>query len=356
MPIFKKDQQLPPQPVIVMIYGDPGTSKTSLGNTCATPLNIDFDRGFKRSVGRPDVLMPIGWKEVEDELTSGTFDAYSTIVPDTAKGALDDFLMAYVVEKDYKLKTNKLKAFGEIGDQFKLFVNQLRLKGKDLFIIAHAKNQEDGDVIRKVPDVTGQSAALLLRIADQVGYLTMRNGKRVLTFNPTDTSVGKNVAGLPDIQLPIHTDPAWQGFADREIIQKVKDALVSMSEEQREAIRFIEEWRASIDALQAEPGKDDVTAKEILASYTDIVKIEAAHLKQQISAYFLAHLIKIGWKWNKDEKLFKPLQPSVVPATINNTPEPENAAQTPPVVAKESNPDALLKPETEDDLFAPSQR
>jgi AAA domain len=313
MPIYKKDQSLPTQPVIVLIYGEPGVSKTSLSNTCANPLNIDFDRGFKRSVGRPDVLMPSGWKEVEDELANGTFDTYSTIVPDTAKGALDDFLMAYVVEKDYKLKTNKLKAFGELGEQFKLFVNQLRLKGKDLFIIAHAKNQEDGDIVKKVPDVTGQSSALLLRIADQVGYMSMRNGKRVLSFNPTDTTVGKNVAGLKDIELPLHTSPEWNGFADREIICKVKESLATMSEEQRESLNFIAKWHEAIDAVKI----DDAGLKAIS---TDISKVTEEHLKKQVRAYLSAHLKKVGWKWDAPNKVFIPIEP---PAAVAETAKDE---------------------------------
>src|SRR3982750_2643475 len=195
MPIYKKDQQLPVQPVIILLIGDPGTAKTSLSNTCKNVLNIDFDLGFKRSYGRPDSLqLERGWVEVLENLNSGEMDKYDTIVIDTAKGCLDDFLMVYVQEQDYKPRTNKLKAFGAIGEEFKTFINVLRRKGKDIFIIAHSKTEGEGDTKRVIADITGQSNALLLRVADQVGFLSMRNNQRVVTCNPSDTSGGKKVA------------------------------------------------------------------------------------------------------------------------------------------------------------------
>lgn len=306
MPIVTKDEQLPVQPVIILLIGDPGTSKTSLSNTCRNVLNIDFDLGFKRSYGRPDSLqLTSGWSEVVQCLANGDFDKYDTIVIDTAKGCLDDFLMVYVQEQDYKLKTNKLKAFGAIGDEFKNFMNVLRRKGKDIFIIAHSKNEGEGDTKKIVADITGQSNALLLRVSDQVGFLSMRNNKRVITFNPSDQSVGKNVAGLKDIELPLHTAPEWSGFADREIIGKVKEALSSMSEEQRTALNFIAKWHEAIDAVKI----DDAGLK---ALSTDISKITEEHLKKQVRAYLSAHLKKVGWKWDAPNKVFVPIAPAIV--------------------------------------------
>jgi hypothetical protein len=236
MPVFKSNEVLPAQPIILLIFGEPGVSKTSLASTAKNPINIDFDRGIKRSFGKCDALvLTDGWKEVLAELDAGTFNSYDTVITDTAKGALDDFLMVYVTEQDYKLKTNQLKMFGKIGDEF------------NLIIIAHTKDKEDGDVVRKVPDVTGQSSQLLIRIADQVGYMSVKNGQRVISFSPTDTVIGKNTAQLPALTLPATSDPAWNGFCEREIIQKVKDHIASMSEEQLAALKYIEDWRSAID-------------------------------------------------------------------------------------------------------------
>ena len=221
MAIIKKSDVFPKRPVIIVIYGTPGVGKTSLFNTSKKPILLDCDRGADRSVNRQDTIVATNWKEVlQDE---GEIKNYDTLGIDTAKAVLDDFLMTHVVEQDYKMKANKLKAYGAIGDEFKLFVNKRRNEGIDIVVIAHAKEEKDGDVIKLSPDVTGQSKDLLLRIADQVGFLTMVNNKRTLTFEPTDKTIGKNVAKLPTLEIPDENDPAFLTFM-ADIIEKVKES------------------------------------------------------------------------------------------------------------------------------------
>ncbi|MDP3452894.1 MAG: AAA family ATPase, partial [Bacteroidales bacterium] len=145
MPILKKEESLPKRPVVIVVYGEPGIGKTSLFNTCESPLLIDFDRGVDRSIMRQDTLLVSKWEDVQVEEKAGTFNAYKTIGIDTAKAALDDFLMSYVIKQDYAAAKNKLKAYGAIGDEFKLFVNNRRADNAELVIIAHAKDEKEGD-------------------------------------------------------------------------------------------------------------------------------------------------------------------------------------------------------------------
>ena len=42
----------------------------------------------------------------------------------------------------------------------------------------------------------------LVRIADQVGYVFIQNGKCSISFAPLDNFVGKNVAGLGTVVIP----------------------------------------------------------------------------------------------------------------------------------------------------------
>lgn len=168
MPIVKKNEPLPERPVVIMIYGDPGIGKTSLGNTANEPLLIDFDRGKDRAIHRQDVLVVNSWADVDNAEKEKLFANYKTINIDTAKAALDDFLMVHVVQEDYKLAKNKLGAYGAIGDKFKLFINARRQENADIIVINHAKTEKEGDYTRTIPDVTGQSYQLLLRVCDQV--------------------------------------------------------------------------------------------------------------------------------------------------------------------------------------------
>jgi AAA domain len=250
MPEIKANEALPERPAIVVIFGDAGIGKTSLSNTCANPYTIDFDKGLSRASSRGDALLPDNWEEVLEHEKKGTFKKYSTLCIDTAKACLDDYLMSYVVKQDYKNQKNKQAAYGAIGDQFKLFVSNRRQDLADLFIIAHSKDKEDGDLTKKIPDVTGQSYQLLLRIADQIGYYTTRNNKRVIQWDPTDFSVGKNVARLPVIEVPEDTDPRYKTFM-ADIFALVKASIVKESEAQRQAAILSETYQKEIAACDS---------------------------------------------------------------------------------------------------------
>jgi len=246
MAIIKKSDSFPKRPVIILLYGQPGVGKTSLFNTSANPILLDCDRGADRSINRQDTIIASKWNDVladESEIKN-----YSTLGIDTAKSVLDDFLMTYVAEQDYKLKTNKLKAYGAIGDEFKLFINRRRNEQIDIVVIAHAKEEKDGDNTKFSPDVTGGSKDLLLRIADQVGYVYMANNKRTINFDPTDKTIGKNVARLPIMEIPDETDPKFKTFM-AEIIESVKNSIQAMSEDQKNAMMLIEKVTALIEGI-----------------------------------------------------------------------------------------------------------
>lgn len=245
MPIIKREESLPNRPVVVLLYGDPGVGKTSCFNTADAPLLLDFDRGVDRSISRQDTLVISSWDEVIAEEKAGTFKGYKTIGIDTAKAALDDFLMSFVIKQNYQLAKNKLGAYGAIGDEFKLFVNNRRADNADIVVIAHAKDEKEGDIIRKTPDVTGGSYALLLRIADQVGYVTTQNNKRVISWEPSDRTVGKNVARLPITEIPNETDPAWPTFM-ASLVAKVRQSITAMNEAQKEAMELYRKYQNQI--------------------------------------------------------------------------------------------------------------
>ena len=292
MAIIRKSDVFPKRPVIIVIYGTPGVGKTSLFNTSKNPILLDCDRGADRAINRQDTIVATNWKEVlQDE---GEIKNYSTLGIDTAKAVLDDFLMTYVVDNDYKLKTNKLKAYGAIGDEFKMFINRRRNEGIDIVVIAHAKEDKDGDNIKLSPDVTGQSKDLLLRIADQVGFLTMVNNKRTITFEPTDKTIGKNVAKLPTMEIPNETDPAFPTFM-AEIIEKVKESIQRQTEEQKEALEKIRELSAAIATMETPE-----QAQAISGEIQTLTKMQQAGIKKK----FKEKLDELKIKYDKNTNTF----------------------------------------------------
>lgn len=243
--LVKKNDVTPERSVITVLYGTPGCGKTSLATTAKNPILIDTDRGYDRAVQRVDTLVATNWQDIASELE--TLRGYKTIIIDTAKAMLDDYLSAYAISKNYKLATNSLKRYGEMGEEFKLFVNTVRSYGADLIFICHDKETSEGDVIKHSPDCTGQSKDLLLRIADQVGYITKINGKRTISFEPMDNFIGKNVANLPTMEIPDSTDARFEN-AMAEIIDQVKKSIQSKSEEQRKAMEQLASVREMLSA------------------------------------------------------------------------------------------------------------
>lgn len=293
MAIVKKDETFPKRPVIIVLYGQAGVGKTSLANTSQNPILIDCDRGADRAVNRADTLVVKGWQDVldnEHELAN-----YKTVVIDTAKAVLDDFLSIYVTEKDYKLRTNKLRMYGEIGDQFKSFINRCRALDIDIVIISHVKEDKDGDIIKLSPDVTGQSKDLIIRIADQVGYISMVNNQRTVSFEPADNRIGKNVAKIEDVVVPDSTSDDYDTFMDS-FIQRVKDAIQAITKEQQEAIDKAREMKEKIAGVKS--------AEEMNVLMDEVNKLPYSQ-QVAIKNEMLAHGKKIKIQINKTTKLFE---------------------------------------------------
>ena len=292
MPIIKKDAIMPERPVIILLYGSPGCGKTSVANTAKNPILIDTDRGADRAAMRVDTLMASKWMDIENEKEA--IKTYDTVVLDTCKSCLDEYISDFVVAQNYKLKSNTLKRFGEMAERFKDFVNFLRQNQSDIIFICHDKEQTEGDVVKHSPECTGQSKDLLLRIADQVGYVTMVNGQRTIVFDPTDTTIGKNVAQIPPMAIPSTDSIDFQNCMAN-IIDKVKKALVNKSEAQKEAQAALEEARKKVS--EAKTLKD---ANELIGVANGLAQIHQTAFKK----YVVSEMKKLGFVI-KDGKFVK---------------------------------------------------
>lgn len=292
MPIIKKDEVMPERPVIITLYGTPGAGKTSTACTSDAPLLIDTDRGASRAIGRVDTLVANNWNDIVSELDS--MKNYKTVIVDTVRSVLEDFLVNYVCEKNYKLKTNTLKRFGELADQFKGFVNQLRSYGVDIIFVAHDKETTEGDIVKHSPDCIGQSKDLLLRISDEVGYITMINGARTILWEPTDTTVGKNVAGFGTMPIPNPTDPDYSTFMAN-IVKDVKMSLVNKSEAQAKANEQLSAIREQLAAAMTD---EDIVA--LMKATKELPKI----MQSPFFSEMQKNLSAKGYTFDKDKKLF----------------------------------------------------
>lgn len=265
MPLIKKNDVRPERPVIIVLYGQPGSGKTSIATTADKPILIDCDRGSDRAVQLVDTLVANKWEEITSQVKG--LSEYKTVICDTAKAALDDFLSLYVCEQNYKLCTNHLKRFGQMADEFKEFVGKLQSFGIDIVFICHDKETSEGDIIKHAPDCTGSSKDLLLRKADQVGYVSLKNDKRFISFEPRDNFVGKNVAQIQEESVPDYGTPEFSHFMAN-IIRRVKESIYSKNEAQCKANEMLEGLRMELDAVTT-----DKAAAELMKKCADLPQV-----------------------------------------------------------------------------------
>jgi hypothetical protein len=179
---------------VFLIFGQPGIGKSSLGYSLPDPLALDFDKGAHRAANRRDTLVIDSWKDVDELMESRRARPLRGLTVDTVGRCLD-VMTAHIAATDPKKAPGgnlSQQGWGVLKNELPAWMASLRAKGKDVLLIAHDKEDKDGDVRIVRPDIVGGSYGEVMKVADFVGYLYMNGRNRVLDFNPTDRWIGKN--------------------------------------------------------------------------------------------------------------------------------------------------------------------
>lgn len=235
--------------LIVTLFGQPGIGKTTLAFSGPKPLLFDFDGGAQRAAGRKDTVRVSSWADVATVAASDVAD-YDTIILDTVGRALE-FLAADLVKGDPKLarKTGELamQGYGALKTAFAQWLGRIRTFGKHVILIAHEKEEKDGDNTIIRIDAMGATRIEVIRLSDLVGFVSAAGNRPTLDFNPTDKHTGKNCAGFEILPIPdIAQQPAF-------LSSVIADALTRMnaiSESQREKEVELQQWMAVIGKLE----------------------------------------------------------------------------------------------------------
>ena len=174
----------------------------------------------------------------------------------------------------------------------------LRSHGKDVLLIAHDREEKDGDTTIVRPDIIGASLGEVMRIADFVGYLYMSGKDRVLDFNPTDRWVGKNPGQWKPFQVP-PAAKAQTFMAD--LMVKGREALGQVSAESAKVLEQVETYRAALDGM---------TLAEELTNAIPEVQALPAVVAVQVKHLLMARATALGFTFNKKAGMF------VAPETV----------------------------------------
>lgn len=248
MKIIKGTDSIPVDHPVFLIFGQPGIGKSSLGYSAKDPLLLDFDKGAHRAANRRDSLVIDAWKDVAELMESAdALDPYASLTVDTVGRCLD-VMTAHIAHTDPKKAPGgnlSLQGWGTLKTNFRMWMAALRAKGKDVVLIAHDKEDKDGDsrIIR--PEIVGASYSEVMKCADFVGYMYMAGRRRILDFNPTEKWVGKNPAGWEPFEVPpVAKSQAFMA----DLFDRGRAALGAMSEESAKIVQQVEDWRSAVEA------------------------------------------------------------------------------------------------------------
>jgi hypothetical protein len=240
-----------------LVYGQPGVGKTTFALSAPNPVLLDFDNGVHRvnAEHQTDTLQISSWQDVLDELNAGTFHPYQTIVVDTA-GKMLDYLAEYLIQQNPKLgKRNgalSLQGYGERKGEFISFLKKLSIMGKHIIFVAHEKEEKEGDVSYRRPEVGGSSGNDLYKELDLIGYMEMIGNKRTISFMPTEKYYAKNACGLNSvIELPALNEGQQNNLFTQVVVDTYKHTLDTRKEKvtaYNELIELIEEKVNSISS------------------------------------------------------------------------------------------------------------
>lgn len=296
MKVFNNNEFIGTKGLTVLIYGDPGIGKTTLANTAPKPILLDFDRGAHRSSLGKKIIQFDSWQDLIDsngELNK-EFEEAETIIVDTA-GTLLDYMTNYLTETQPLLAKNGIKLWGELKKMFSEFFLPLKTSDKNIIFIAHAKEKEEGDIRIKRPLIQGSSYDLLMQSCDLIGYYSMKNNRRYLTFDLTDNITAKNCA---DIEPVVMNDIPAMHSTLGDIINKTKEKLVKRTEHHKQAIDKVKQWEEF--ARDCEPS----VLYTALQQDQELKKTEKTAVWAKVSQIMTDR----GFKFNKTTGIFETIE------------------------------------------------
>jgi phage nucleotide-binding protein len=255
MTLIKKANEIDlPTTVSILIYGNPGTGKTTMACSMPKPLIFDMDRGIHRALNNTaDVVQTKDIKDIYDILNDPSIVNYETLIFDTI-GRLLDYLMADILLKN-KMSKMRIQDYGTLKLDFDNLMSQIRFKNKNVVFIAHETEEKvevnGKTVIVKRPDTgVGNSGKGLIKDLDIIGYVRVQDKKPIISFDPDDAYYAKNGYNIQDDVIVPRVEKGTENtFLTRLIVDRVREVNKQKQEANKKYNELIDFLKESINNI-----------------------------------------------------------------------------------------------------------
>lgn len=294
----------------MIIYGSPGTGKTTMALSAPKPLLLDFDNGISRvrAEHRKDTSVCANYEEVLADISSPAIKDYETIVIDTG-GSFITYLKDWAFRTRPGCKTkdgnfNSMKGYGEIKNEFARFTEMItKVMKKNVIYVFHSVESadKDGNPIQRLM-CEGSTKNTVWTPCDFGGYVQMLGRERVICFTPEQEYFAKGTHGIvgqipvPELAPGVKNDFLTRLFETaRKNIQAESDLFTPKKSQYDAVMKKVDEILAGVTNLE-----------ELNAAFADIGNLEHALTSKKEAGVKLNEKAKeLGCVFDKAEKTYK---------------------------------------------------
>ena len=311
----------------MIIYGTPGTGKSTLALSAPDPILIDFDDGIARvkAYHRKTTLISTKYEDVLEDMNSPIVNNAKTIIIDTG-GSFITYLQDWAMRTNPAVNITKggsisLKGFGAVKQEFIRFSNYIKdTLHKNIIYVFHSQEQTDKDGLTQVRILCeGSAKNLVWQPCDFGGYMQMIGDKRTITFTPAQEFFAKGCFGISGTYVIPECGPSDKNDFVTRLFEKARANIAKEDE-------IFAPQRAAYSAVMAEitPLIEGIDSVEKAQAVSDLIPTlnHALTSLAETRAIFAEKISSLGISWNRTKKCYESIKAA-------EEPTPEAPAEEP---------------------------